>query len=44
MLGRVSQATLAKAAADPRYLALYRSACETYDLRTRKNNRRPTAN
>src|ERR1700690_2018832 len=37
MLGRVSQATLAKAAADLRYLALYRSACETYDLRTHKN-------
>ena len=41
MLGRVSQATLAKAAADPRYLALYRSACETYDQRTRKGNRSP---
>src|ERR1700690_3760222 len=36
MLGRVSQAALAKAATDPRYLALYRSACNTYDTRTRK--------
>src|SRR5215475_11167351 len=35
MLGRVSQATLEKAATDPRYLALYRSACETYDARVR---------
>jgi starch phosphorylase len=31
MLGRVSQATLERAAADPRYLALYRRACERYD-------------
>src|SRR5580704_8919071 len=38
MLGRVSQSALAKAAADPRYLALYRSACETYDHRTRKSD------
>ena len=36
MLGRVSQATLERVAADPRYLALYRTACEIYDLRTRK--------
>jgi starch phosphorylase len=36
MLGRVSQATLQKAAADPRYLSLYRMACEAYDARTRK--------
>ena len=36
MLGRVSQATLKKAAADPRYLALYKQACEAYDSRTRK--------
>src|ERR1700759_2746217 len=35
MLGRVSQATLQRASADPRYLALYRMACETYDSRTR---------
>jgi glycogen phosphorylase len=37
MLGRVSQATLEKAAADPRYIALYRMACETWDARTRRN-------
>src|SRR5436305_13093513 len=36
MLGRISQATLQKAANDPRYLALYRIACDTYDARTRK--------
>src|SRR5437763_725759 len=36
MLGRVSQATLEKAASDPRYLALYQSACDTYDNRVRK--------
>ncbi len=37
MLGRVSQATLQKASTDPRYLALYRSACATYDARVRKS-------
>ncbi|MGA2272873.1 MAG: alpha-glucan family phosphorylase [Bryobacteraceae bacterium] len=37
MLGRVSQATLDKAAADPRYLALYKLACETFDARTKKS-------
>ena len=31
MLGRVSQATLERAANDPRYLTLYRRACERYD-------------
>jgi starch phosphorylase len=36
MLGRVSQATLVKAGSDPRYLALYKAACETYDTRVRK--------
>ncbi len=36
MLGRVSQSTLKKAAADPRYLGLYKQACDTYDARTRK--------
>ena len=36
MLGRVSQATLQKAGNDPRYLSLYRSACEAYDARVRK--------
>src|SRR3954465_4337563 len=41
MLGRVSQATLERAGADPRYLALYRGACEAYDARTRKAPVRP---
>src|ERR1051325_2567339 len=36
MLGRVSQATLEKAAADARYLQLYRMACEGYDARVHK--------
>ena len=36
MLGRVSQADPAALGNDPRYLALYRQACETYDARTRK--------
>ena len=36
MLGRVPQATLEKAAADARYLALYQTACQTYDIRVRK--------
>src|SRR5579872_5148302 len=36
MLGRVPQATLQKAANDPRYVAVYRMACEAYDARTRK--------
>ena len=31
MLGRVSQASLERAAADPRYLALYRRACDNFD-------------
>jgi len=31
MLGRVPQASLERAAADPRYLALYRKACEILD-------------
>src|SRR5262245_7290414 len=31
MLGRVTQETLERSARDPRYLALYRRACETYD-------------
>lgn len=37
MLGRVSQSALLRAAADPRYMALYRNACETYDSRIRTN-------
>ncbi len=36
MLGRVSQSALQHAAADARYLSLYRNACGTYDSRTRK--------
>ncbi len=36
MLGRVPQATLERAGADPRYLALYRGACEAYDARVLK--------
>ena len=31
MLGRVSRATLQRAAADPRYLSLYNMACQRYD-------------
>src|SRR5690349_15636359 len=31
LLGRVTQATLDRMAADPRYLALYTQACERYD-------------
>jgi len=31
MLGRVSRSTLQRAAADPRYLALYNMACQRYD-------------
>jgi starch phosphorylase len=33
MLGRVSQASLEKAAADPRFVALYQSACDIFDKR-----------
>ncbi len=31
MLGRIPQETLARAAKDPRYMAIYRRACDTYD-------------
>src|SRR5580704_18071069 len=41
MLGRVPQATLQKAGGDPRYLAVYRSACEAYDNRVRKGTAAP---
>jgi glycogen phosphorylase len=34
MLGRIPQATLERASRDPRYLSLYRMACEAYDSRT----------
>src|SRR4051812_21571898 len=37
MLGRVPQAALIRAGNDPRYLALYRIACETYDARVLKS-------
>src|SRR5262249_27182024 len=35
MLGRLSQSALQRAAADPRYMSLYRQACELYDDRAR---------
>ncbi len=35
MLGRVSRATLQRAAADPRYLSLYNIACQRYDAHVR---------
>src|SRR5215472_14286321 len=39
MLGRVSQSTLERAAADPRYLGLYRVACDVYDSRVKHSIR-----
>src|ERR1700704_1300029 len=36
LLGNVSQSTLDRAAADPRYLALYTQACERYDAQIKK--------
>ena len=36
MLGHVPQPTLQRFAVDPRYLSLYRMACEVYDARVRK--------
>jgi len=41
MLGRVSQTTLERAAVDPRYLGLYRVACEAYDARVKRSIRPP---
>jgi starch phosphorylase len=41
MLGRISQAALAKAAADHRYLSLYTQACQRYDDAMQR--RRPLA-
>jgi glycogen phosphorylase len=41
MLGRVPQATLEKAAVDPRYLAVYRRACENYDAYVQKTAESP---
>src|SRR5450432_2503444 len=35
LLGRVSQATLDRAVADPRYLSLYKQACEAYDTQVK---------
>src|SRR4029077_12519814 len=37
MLGRIPQAALQRAGNDPRYLSLYRMACEVYDARVRKS-------
>ena len=38
LLGSVSQSTLDRAAADPRYLALYTQACERYDAQIKKKS------
>jgi glycogen phosphorylase len=40
MLGRVSQQGLEKAAADPRYLALYAQACQRYDAHLKRDRPR----
>src|SRR5258708_1947521 len=42
MLGRVSQAPPERAAADPRYLALYRRACEDHDAYLAVASTRPS--
>jgi glycogen phosphorylase len=42
MLGRVPQATLERAAADPRFLALYRRATEALDAYTSAQSNAPT--
>src|SRR5580700_8110172 len=42
MLGRVRQATLERAAADPRFLSLYRRACETLDAYTAARSDAPS--
>ena len=41
MLGRVPQATLERSAADPRYLALYRMACQRFDARMQREHPNP---
>ncbi len=41
MLGRVSQATLERAAADPRYLAQYALACQRFDAHVNRVTERP---
>src|ERR1022692_2922479 len=33
LLGRIAQAKLERAVADPRYMAYYRNACDSYDAR-----------
>jgi starch phosphorylase len=38
LLGRVSQSTLDRLAADPRYLALYNLACERYDAHIKQRD------
>lgn len=41
MLGRVSQASLQRAAADPRYRALYNMACQRYDAHMERKKEHP---
>ena len=41
MLGRVPQATLERVAADPRYLALYRMACQRFDAHVLREEPNP---
>ena len=41
MLGRVPQATLERLALDPRYLALYRRACERFDAYMHRSDASP---
>jgi glycogen phosphorylase len=41
MLGRVSQATLERAAADPRYRALYQQACDRFDYHRNRTSSNP---
>ncbi len=41
ILGRVSQATLERAAADPRYLAQYTLACQRFDAHMKRVTERP---
>jgi starch phosphorylase len=38
MLGRVAQNTLEKTSQDPRYIALYRRACDTFDACVRRSS------
>ena len=41
MLGRIPQATLERVAADPRYLALYRMACQRFDAHVLREEPNP---